>query len=197
MSRPCSLVRLESGLRLNLNNLARRGFVKPGALTGPIGIRWQFNYRDETVDGAIWADMRERSGWFRIAIRGHSQTVVLDARPRHFGGVQWYFICPVTGRRASVLWKPPGAHRFCSRHTWRRQVAYASQFLSPYHRWRHAQAKIKSRLIAKLDPDEWELPPKPKWMRWRTYNQIESKFDLLDAKAEDDLDLSILRFIRA
>jgi hypothetical protein len=29
------------------------------------------------------------------------------------------------------------------------------------------QAKIKARLIADLDPDEWDLPPKPKWMRWR------------------------------
>jgi hypothetical protein len=21
------------------------------------------------------------------------------------------------------------------------------------------------------DPDEWDLPPKPKWMRWHTYNR--------------------------
>ena len=27
------------------------------------------------------------------------------------------------------------------------------------------------RLIADLDPDEWDLPPKPKWMRWATYNR--------------------------
>jgi hypothetical protein len=33
------------------------------------------------------------------------------------------------------------------------------------------KAKIKARLIADLDPDEWDLPPKPKWMRWRTYNR--------------------------
>jgi hypothetical protein len=40
-----------------------------------------------------------------------------------------------------------------------------------------AQRFIKARLIAELDPDEWELPPKPKWMRWRTYNRYEERFD--------------------
>jgi hypothetical protein len=32
-------------------------------------------------------------------------------------------------------------------------------------------------LIGDLDPDEWEFPPKPKWMRWETYNKYEEKFD--------------------
>jgi hypothetical protein len=39
------------------------------------------------------------------------------------------------------------------------------------------QAKIKARLIGDCDPDEWDLPPKPKWMRWRTYNRHVQKFD--------------------
>ena len=28
-----------------------------------------------------------------------------------------------------------------------------------------------------FDSDEWDFPPKPKWMRWRTYNRAEEKFD--------------------
>ena len=43
------------------------------------------------------------------------------------------------------------------------------------------QAKIKSRLIADLDPDEWDLPPKPKWMRWRTYNRYVERYDAYEA----------------
>jgi hypothetical protein len=43
------------------------------------------------------------------------------------------------------------------------------------------QAKIKSRLIADLDPDDWSLPPKPKWMRWRTYNKHVERFDAYEA----------------
>jgi hypothetical protein len=72
---------------------------------------------------------------------------------------------------------PPGAHRFCSRETWKRQVAYASQFADPDNRAHLGRAKIKSRLIANLDPDEWDLPPKPKWMRWRTYDRLMKKFN--------------------
>jgi len=69
-------------------------------------------------------------------------------------------------------------HRFCSRQAWgRRRVASASQFLDADNRAHRGQAKIKSRLIADLDPDEWDLPPKPKWMRWSTYNRLVERFD--------------------
>jgi hypothetical protein len=40
MPRRLQRVRLESGLKLNLISLARRGFIKPGAITGPVGIAW-------------------------------------------------------------------------------------------------------------------------------------------------------------
>jgi hypothetical protein len=36
-------------------------------------------------------------------------------------------------------------------------------------------------LIADLDPDECDLPPKPKWMRWRTYNKHVERFDAYEA----------------
>jgi hypothetical protein len=39
------------------------------------------------------------------------------------------------------------------------------------------QSPDKRRLIADLDPDEWDLPPKPKWMRWQTYRRYEAWFD--------------------
>jgi hypothetical protein len=26
----------------------------------------------------------------------------------------------------------------------------------------------------------WELPPKPKWMRWRTYNRLAERFEIYD-----------------
>ena len=56
-----------------------------------------------------------------------------------------------------------------------RKVAYRSQFLSVYDRGHAGQAKIKARLIGDdLDPD---LPPKPKWMRWRTYDRLVERFD--------------------
>jgi hypothetical protein len=34
--------------------------------------------------------------------------------------------------------------------------------------------------ISDLEPDDWELPPKPKWMRWRTYNGLAERFQAYD-----------------
>src|SRR6267142_1338299 len=34
---------------------------------------------------------------------------------------------------------------------------------------RHEPARV-CLVGAELDPDEWDFPPKPKWMRWATYN---------------------------
>jgi hypothetical protein len=80
---------------------------------------------------------------------------------------------------------PPGATRFCSRQPWRKQVAYASQFESPPDRAYRGQAKIKSRRIGNCDPDDWDLPPKPRWMRWRTYNRHVQRFERYDDTIEE------------
>jgi hypothetical protein len=129
------------------------------------------------------------NAWFEISIGGFRQRITLVSRPRHFGGRQWFFQCPATNRLATVLWRPPGATSFCSRQAWGRQVAYASQFLDRDSRAHHGQSKINSRLcsIGQFDPDDWNFPPKPKWMRWRTYNRLEQKFD----RYEDILDSGI------
>jgi len=188
MPRPRQRACLQDGPSLNLNRLARRGFIQPGAATGPTGIAWR-NSDEEIASGIITADLRgPDEGWFRIQIGQLDQGINLVSCPRHFGGRQWYFLCPSTNRRASVLWKPPGAHYFACRQRWGRQVAYASQFLSRADRAHGGQAKIKSRLcsIGGFDPDEWRFPPKPKWMRWSTYDQAVEKFDSYEPILDED-----------
>jgi len=142
-------------------------------------ISWTDSYTGEVVAaGIITANMEGLyQGWFRIQLGSLDQWIDLIPQPRHFGGRQWYFECPMTRRRCSVLWRPPGAKRFCSRQAWTRQAAYASQFLDADNRAHRGKAKIKARLIGDCDHDEWDLPPKPKWMRWWTYNRLVEKFD--------------------
>ena len=182
MPRTRERVCLQDGLKLDLNRLARKGFIKPGETIGARGIAWTHSYWGEIASGIISADMSgQGEGWLRIQLGNLDQRISLLSRPRHFGGRQWYFVCPVMNRLASVLWKPPGATRFCSRQTWSRQVAYQSQFKDAANRAHAGKEKIKSRLIADSDPDEWDLPPKPKWMRWNTYNRYEAKFDHCEA----------------
>ena len=176
---------LQDGLRLDLNKLARRGFVQFGANIGPRGIVWNHSYGGEVARGIVSADMSDpHDAWFRVQIGNSIQRMTLVSRPRHFGGRQWFFLCPATYQIATVLWKPPGANRFCSRHAWGRQVAYHSQFQDPINRAHLGKERIKSRLIGGLDPDEWELPPKPKWMRWRTYNRYVERFDQYEAELD-------------
>ena len=180
MPRPRMRACLEQGLKLDLNKLRRQGLIKPGSHVGPTLVQWWSSYWDEEIARAqISASMaNDYEGWFRIQIESLDQTIILVRKSRHFGGGQWYFVCPVMNRCASVLWKPPGSNRFCSRQTWgNRRVAYSSQFLDPDNRAHRGKAKIKSRLIGDCDPDQWELPPKPKWMRWTTYHRFVERFD--------------------
>ena len=80
---------------------------------------------------------------------------------------------------------PSGARQFCSRQAWRKQVAYASQFESPAGRARCGREKIKFRLLGNCDADDWDLPPKPKLMRWRTYNQHVQRFESYEDVIEE------------
>jgi hypothetical protein len=156
-------------------------------------IQWTSSYWGVLATGMITANTESNyEGWVRIRIGDLDQTIILLPRARHFGGHQWYFVCPVMNRLCSVIWKPPGATRFSSRQTWGRRVAYRSQFLDPDNRAHHGQAKIKMHLIADLDPDEWDLPPKPKWMRWNTYNRYVSRYERYD----EILDGGIERLMR-
>ena len=180
MPRPRKRVCLQDGLKLDINRLIRHGTVRPGAKTGPKIIQWTNTYTGELVTSAeITANLcAAEEGWLRFQGGSLDQWIGLIACPRHYGGKQWYFVCPATNRKVSVLWKPPGATCFRSRQSWgSRIISYRSQLLGPDDRAYAAQAKIKSRLIGDCDPDEWDLPPKPKRMRWRTYNRYVCRYD--------------------
>ena len=196
MPRPTSRARLENGIKLDLNRLKRRGFIKPGASAGPTGIEWNSSHWGQVETGTISADLSDHHGWLKIRTTTADQHIQLRAVPRHFGGVQWYFICPTTGRQASVLWRPPGARRFSSRQTWGRQVAYSSQCVGKTDQAWRMKTKIKMRLIADLDPDEWDFPPKPKWMRWRTYRRYEAWFDRWEDRLDDEICIAAARLLR-
>jgi hypothetical protein len=173
---------LQDGLRLDIRWLARRRLIAPGSATGPHAIRWVNSDGEVIASGWISADLRsDIEGLLHIQIGELDQTITLVPLPRHLGGRQWFFVCPVTNYRASVLWLPPGAQHFASRHAWPGRVAYRSQFMTPMDRAHLGKERIKRRLIGELDPEEWDLPPKPKWMRWRTYHRLVEQFEGYEA----------------
>ena len=150
MPRPRNRACLQDGLKLDLNRLARKGYIKFSANIGIRGIKWSNSYWGEVASGLITADMTNPDkAWFDISIGGFRQQITLVFRPRHFGGRQWFFLCPVTHRLATMLWKPPGASTFCSRQAWGRQVAYRSQFLDRDNRAHAGKERIKAAPNAK------------------------------------------------
>ena len=54
----------------------------------------------------------------------------------------------------------------------------------------HGQSKINARLcsIGQFDPDDWNFPPKPKWMRWKTYRRYEERFERHEAQLDAGLE---------
>jgi hypothetical protein len=166
MPRPRQRVCLETGLKLDINRLRRAGTIPPA------------------LDGQKAGSLR-----VRYTELGFEQEIQFVSRPRHFGGRQFYFQCPATGRPCSVLWKPPGARQFACRQAWGGLVAYQSQFIEPTGRAHLAQRKIRARLCdvdAWREPEGWtDLPPRPKRMRAATYARWEARFDLQEQKLDD------------
>jgi hypothetical protein len=173
MARSRKRVRLEDGLKLDINKLMRNGVVKLGELRRGT-ISWSRRGTGELIaTGEFESGLPpEAPGWFTLKMGMLNQRIELCAMPRHFGGAQLYFLCPVTARRVSVLWLPPGARHFASRQAWGRQVAYASQFEAPQERALSGAQQIRRELGGgdHVSLDAF-LPAKPKWMHRRTYER--------------------------
>jgi hypothetical protein len=196
MSRPRQRVCLQDGLKLDLSRLSRQRLVHPGTCGGPVGIGWT-REGELIASGLITADMSDPvEGWFRIRLGKREQRISLVSRARLFGGRQWYFVCPYMNRLASVLWRPPGAQYFACRQEWGRRVAYRSQFMSPSDRAHHMKRKLCERIGGPGTHEEWDVPPKPKWMRWRTYARLESRIDAQDAILDRELNFAAARFLQ-
>ena len=158
---------------------------------------WTDSYTgEETASAYFTAQMSRHEGRLRIQIGDTNQTILLTPETEKT-------------RRPSVVFRLPGYKsllfqccgatqappRFCSRQAWGRRVAYASQFLDPDNRAHRGKAKIKAKLIADLNSEEWELPPKPKWMRSRTYNRHVERFDRYEAILEDGIAEVMAKFL--
>ena len=182
MPRDRQRLTLESGPKLDLAKLIPSGTGKPGA-----HIQCVLTYGSgETITATV--RLSDYGGVLELSFQERQQSFSLVSHPRHFGGLQWYVTCSKTGSRVRVLYRPLGAMFFASRHAWGRRAAYASQFLDPISRAWRTKAKVKAALLGDEDPDEWDLPPKPKGMRWATYERWVAKYDA----AEEMLDLQLV-----
>jgi hypothetical protein len=124
----------------------------------------------------------------RAVTRTSDYWIQLETTPQPFGGRRWWFICPRTGVRAAKLYLPNGAFTFASRQTYR--LVYHSQREAPHDRALRRAFKLRGKLGAEGGIGDYV--PKPKWMRWPTYDR---KLEEIYA-AEKVVDAHLLGFVQ-
>ncbi len=85
-----------------------------------------------------------------------------------YGGVRFWFICPVTGKRVGKLYLMPSDNRFLSRHAG--NLCYETQVLDPIYRAMNRKWKLMDKV------DGRNYPERPKGMHHRTFENIVAKF---------------------
>jgi hypothetical protein len=187
----------DSGLTLTLSKLLRDKLFRPGSACYS-SLIWTNTSTGERIGSIGYeAHLGQESGRLRLKYtktgwdgekRESDYWIELETTPQPFGGRRWWFICPRTGRPVAKLYLPNGAFSFASRQAYR--LAYRSQRETPYDRALRRAFKLQGKLG--VDGGIGDHIPKPKWMRWRTYDR---KLEEIFA-AEEVVDAHLLGFVQ-
>lgn len=120
-------------------------------------------------------------GWLRLRhddVHGYGHPpqdyrIQLDASRPGFGGLQWWFFCPLTGRRCRKLFLPNGGPVFACRQAYR--LHYGSQAEGPVERARRRIRRVSRGLGGDGSASLDDLPPKPKGMHRSTYRRMQEQ----------------------
>lgn len=210
--RPATKPVIENGLKLDLAQLRGKGLFIPNGDTHSVRLSWTTSDGEPRGSLQMSYSTGEQGGWLRLRytvtpyyeddpIRV-DETFQLECLPQPFGGVRWLVVCPQRQRLCRVLYKPPGATRFRSRKGFRSRLAYRSQSGSRYDRWLRAKERIRLKVLRAGPPDfreeyaDWDLPPKPPWMRWATYNHLSKKWASLEERIDTYLSPFLEKLMR-
>jgi hypothetical protein len=166
---------VESGLTLDLNRLIRQRDILPGMhISG--SLRWNDAQSGEKIasidceaslvsQGHAWARLQYVADGELMDYR-----VQIEASPCQYGGVRWWWICPLSGRRAAKLYLPPDSNVFAARQIHR--LAYRSQRDAKIDRTHARQRRLYGKLGAEYDHHEQTPPARPKGMHHKTYERL-------------------------
>lgn len=90
--------------KITITDLRHMGYLRPGAMVrGPM--RWT---RSGKPSGSIWLIVSLPEGFveldYKCGDKPVNYRVQLESIPKHFGGCEWYFICPATNKRCRTLY---------------------------------------------------------------------------------------------
>lgn len=110
---------VEESLTLDMKRLVEAGAVAPGRRRSGVWA-WRYSGEEPFARLSYEANATELGdAWFRISGRVNDEPVdyriQLETTQPNFGGLRWWFICPLSGQRAAKLHLPPGAKYFAHR----------------------------------------------------------------------------------
>ena len=172
----------EDGWKLDLAHCMRQGMIQPGqhrsgsmswTQTSTGKVVCSIGYEADLTDPIrSWVRLYYTTTSHRTGAKTASDyRVHLETTHPHYGGVRWWFVCPLSGKRARVLYLPPsGCNTFASRGAL--GLTYHSQRTTADNSAVERSLKARKKL-GLTDTNMLEMPycPKPKWMRWRTYGR--------------------------
>lgn len=180
---------VESALRLDIDDMIRRGVIRAGAL---IAGEMRFDFYDDQIEvkfescaGGPWDSwLRLQYGiddtWSGEWCEIDDKIFLATTRPP-FGGLRWWFVCPRSRRHVRKLCLPLGGRHFWSRRAYR--LPYASQRETVSDRALRRASKLCLRLGG--HPDDESYPEKPKRMRWTTYKRLMDRLVAADRIADE------------
>ena len=188
-------------LIIDLPFLMRLGWIRHGQI-GSGSLNWR--NQDKSVSSIRYhfdlADPRraELCLHFEWALLGEplhpvEQRIPLVLTGANYGGIRWWMLCPMTGQRATKLYRPPGQEMFAGRHLWR--LGYRSQRVSRRDRSFDKLYQIQAKLGAE---GSWEtMLFRPKGMWHRTFNRYLAEYQPLQDVCEREVQrLELLMGVR-
>lgn len=164
----------DSYFRLSIDKLNRGGFLEPGTVCL---WTWTRNHnvlssiKIAALDGSVLLSFRIKDKareWQNV-----EQVIALEHTHCNYGGTRPWFLCPKCGRRVSVLY---GRRAFNCRTC--HYLAYPSQAENQAERCYRRANKLRQRMGG--EPGKLSSIPKPKWMRWKTYERMIQEITFLE-----------------
>jgi hypothetical protein len=119
---------------------------------------------------------------FNVKNEDFKHKVEIVTTAANFGGVRFWVICPITGKRSTTLYfSKAHQNQFVSRH------ALGLKYQSQSEDWGHRLITKKNKIRKKLGGEDWYI--KPKGMHQKTYDRLRKEYD----KVEEGLDQYMLQ----
>ena len=150
---------------------------------------WSREHHDDFAVDYVLDTTRPQFPFFELThvIRSHDERsetyrIYLTSTPTRFGGRRWWWLCPRSHSRSFKLILPRGGHQFWARTTY--GLGYACQRETKADRLMRRARKLNRALGGEGGAIGDPPPGKPKWMRWKTWEQKYSEWEAADERAD-------------